>query len=73
MEVRNAVEVNGGKFKQDVTVGNHTGIGHVILWEERIGSLQAGGSYRLAGFLVHEFAGTQTLIHVRVHIRVASV
>ena len=26
-------EVNGGKFKQDITVGDHTGVGHVILWE----------------------------------------
>ena len=62
VKVRDAVEVNGGKFKQDISVGDLRG-GHVILWEEHIGSLQAGGSYQLAGFLVHEFAGKKASIN----------
>ena len=32
VKVREAIEVYGGKFKQDISVGDHTGVGHVILW-----------------------------------------
>ena len=65
VKVRDAVKVNGGKFKQNISVGDRTGVGHVILWEEHIGSLQAGGSYQLAGFLVREFAGKKHLSMAR--------
>ena len=40
VRVKEANGVNGGKTKQDVLVGDHTGIGCVILWEEHIGSMR---------------------------------
>ena len=52
MRVKPAVEVNGGKRKQLITVGDGTGVGLVVLWEEHIGALEEGVSYHLIGFQV---------------------
>ena len=74
VRVREAVSVKGRNFKQDMIVGDHNiGDGHIIRWEEHIGSLQAGGSYQLAGFLVHEFAGKKHLSMARDGSNVTSI
>ena len=52
----NALDVSGGKTKQDITVADNTGVCKVTLWEENIGILDTNASYMLKNFLVKEYA-----------------
>ena len=45
-----------GKRKQLITVGNGTGVGLIILWEEHIGVLDEGVIYLLIGFLMRDYS-----------------
>lgn len=53
---RDAVQVYGGKSKQEVIVSDRTGAGFITLWEDDVGGLTEGASYSLTGFLVRKFA-----------------
>ena len=52
-----AVEVKGGKKKEDVVVAESSGVARILLWEEDIGCLEANKSYLLAGMVVRSFGG----------------
>ena len=49
-----AVEV-GGKKKQDITIADTTGTGKLVLWEDNIGNITEGESYKLSGMMVRTF------------------
>lgn len=51
------MEVNGGKHKQDIVIGDSTGKAKLTLWESEIDTLQENMSYRLNGMIVREFKG----------------
>ena len=59
--IMEAIEVSGGKKKQDVTVGDKSGTVKVSLWEEHIDTLQKETSYRLKNFVVREYASQKYL------------
>ena len=61
MSVMEPVDVSGGKRKQEVVVGDHTGSCKVTLWEEHVGSLVLESSYRLKNFFVREYAAQKYL------------
>ena len=48
-------EVSGGKMKQDLVVADSSGSIRLTIWEEVIGSMEEGKSYRFAGEVVHGF------------------
>ena len=54
-------EVSGGKKKQDVLLGDSTGTLRLTLWEEEIGKMEEGVSYKLCGMVVREFRGRKFL------------
>lgn len=57
VDVDSVMEVSGGKKKQDVLVGDSTGVARVTVWESEIGKLKEGESYKLTGMMVREFKG----------------
>ena len=61
VDVDAVMEVSAGKKKQDVLVGDSTGVARVTVWESEIGKLEEGGSYRLTGMIVREFKGKKFL------------
>ena len=54
-------EVKSGLRKQDYIVGDATGAATVTLWENNIGALKVGASYKLSGMMVREFDGKKFL------------
>ena len=50
-------EVKNGLRKQDYIVGDATGAATVTMWENNIGALKLGASYKLSGMMVKEFDG----------------
>ena len=52
VDVDSVMEVSGGKKKQDVLVGDSTGVARVTVWESEIGKLKEGESYKLTGMMV---------------------
>ena len=63
--VKDVVEVSSGKKKQEVIVGDSSGICIVTLWESYIGALQQDKSYSLKNFAVREFANRKYLSIVK--------
>ena len=61
VRVEKALEVNGGKKKQDILVGDETGTVRVTVWEEEIGKVKQDDSYRMSGMMVREFRGCRFL------------
>ena len=59
--VKDVIEVSTGKRKQDVKVGDKTGVGLVTLWEESVGLLEEDKSYILKNFSVREFGFSKYL------------
>ena len=53
--------VRTGKQKQEVLVADHSTTAKVTLWEEQIGYLREGASYRLECFVVRESGGAKYL------------
>ena len=60
MNVKEVIEVNGGKRKQDISVADATATGLVILWES-VGGLTEGASYHLVGFMTREYRSKKYL------------
>jgi hypothetical protein len=52
LRVDDPVQIPTGKMKQDVIVGDNTGTTRLTLWEEDIGSMEQGNSYKLQGVTV---------------------
>ena len=50
-----AVEVTGGKRKQDVVVADSTSSMTVVVWEDHIDSISSDVSYRLEDFMLKEY------------------
>ena len=48
VSVQEVKEVKSGLRKQDYIVGDATGAATVTLWENNIGALKAGASYKLS-------------------------
>ena len=55
VNVKKCTEVNGGLMKQDVIVGDASGISRVTVWEENVGILKEGVCYKLSGMTVRIF------------------
>ena len=53
--------VRTGKEKQEVSVADHTCTAKLTLWEEQVGCLREGASYRLESFVVREWGGVKYL------------
>ena len=53
--------VRTGKQKQEVSIADQTGSAKVTLWEEQVGSLTEGISYKLESFIVKEWGGIKHL------------
>ena len=56
-----AIDVTGGKKKQDVLVADHSGTCKVVLWENNIGILKQDECYKLQNFVVREYAAIKFL------------
>ena len=54
-------EVKGGKRKQDVVVTDSSGVARFTVWEEDIGRLQKGHSYKLIDVMIREYSGKKYL------------
>ena len=54
-------EVSGGKKKQDLVIGDSSGSTRLTVWEEVIGKVAEGKSYRFTGMMVREFKGKKFL------------
>ena len=54
-------EVSGGKRKQDVVVADSSGSMRLTVWEEVVGEVVEGKSYRFKGMMVREFKGKKFL------------
>jgi hypothetical protein len=67
------ISVSGGKKKQDVVIGDCTGTSKVALWEEYINSLDVDESYRLAKFLVKEYASQRYLSMLRIGSEITQI
>ena len=61
VELNEAKEVSGGKHKQDVVIGDSSGSTKLTLWEEEIGKVVEGKSYRFTAMMVREFKGKKFL------------
>ena len=61
IQVSDIVTVTGGKKKQDVTIADNTSTAKVTLWEQYIGALQDGKSYKLNNFVVREYKNIKFL------------
>ena len=55
VSVQEVKEVKSGLRKQDYIVGDATGAATVTLWDNNIGTLKLGVSYKLSGMMVREF------------------
>ena len=53
--------VRTGKEKQDISVADQSSTAKVTLWEEQVGPLHEGASYRLESFVVKEWGGVKYL------------
>ena len=53
--------VRTGKEKQEVSVADHTSTAKLTLWEDQVGCLREGASYRLESFVVREWGGVKYL------------
>ncbi len=58
LELAETMTVTGGKKKQEITIGDHTGTARVTLWEQHI---EDGSSYNLKNFVVREYASIKYL------------
>ena len=56
-----AIDVTGGKKKQDVLVADHSGTCKVVLWENNIGILKQDECYKIQNFVVREYAAIKFL------------
>ena len=65
VSVREVKEVKSGLRKQDYIVGDATGAATVTLWEDNIGALKVGASYKLSGMMVTEFERKKTLFNAQ--------
>ena len=61
LKVDDPEEVGNGKKKQDVLVGDASGMIRVALWEEEIGMMEEGQSYELNAVVVREYRGKRFL------------
>lgn len=53
--------VTGGKRKQDVIVADHYGTAKLVLWEDKVDSLEENESYTLKNFVVREYKAKKYL------------
>lgn len=61
IQVSDTITVTGGKKKQEVTIADDTSTAKVTLWEQYIGILQDGKSYKLNNFVVREYKNIKFL------------
>ena len=54
-------EVSGGKKEQDLVIADSSGSTRLTVWEEVIGKVVEGKSYRFTGMMVREFKGEKFL------------
>ena len=73
IQVSDIVTVTGGKKKQDVTIADNTSTAKVTLWEQYIGALQDGKSYKLNNFVVREYKNIKFLSMPREGSTIAEV
>ncbi len=73
IRVDKAIEVTGGKKKQDVVVGDGSGTARATIWEDEIGKIEEGKSYRLCGMLVREYLRTRFLSTSREKSRIEEI
>lgn len=56
-----STEVSGGLTKQDVYISDRKGVAKLTLWEEDVGKLEEGVSYKLTDIVVRSYNGTKYL------------
>ena len=61
VELDKVKEVSGGKKKQDMVVADSSGSIRLTIWEEMIGQVAEGLSYRFTGMMVRMFKGKKFL------------
>ena len=55
--VEEKCEVPGGRWKQDMKISDKGGSARFTVWQDVIGKMEVGKSYRLNGVMVGEFCG----------------
>ena len=55
--VEHPTEIGEGRKKQDIFVADKTYQSRMTIWEDNIGKVEKGKSYRFCGILVREFRG----------------
>ena len=61
VELDKVKEVSGGKKKQDMVVSDSSGSIRLTIWEDMIGQVAEGLSYRFTGMMVRMFKGKKFL------------
>ena len=61
LDQKEVMEIHPGLSKQDCIVGDSTGTTTLTLWEDNIGQIDVGMSYRLSGVIVRSFNGKNYL------------
>lgn len=60
-EVDEVVETKTGKEKQDAVIVDETGRATCTMWEDQVGKLEIGNSYKLKGMSIREYNGQKYL------------
>ena len=63
IKVKSSIVVSNGKKKQDVVVADSTGQTTLTLWEQDVGMILEGKSYKLNRIQVHHYLGTTALTY----------
>ena len=61
LQIEEPIEVNGGKRKQDILVGDSSATTRFTVWEDEIRALKEKQSYQVCGVVVCEYRGTRFL------------
>ena len=59
--VEEKCQVPDGRWKQDIKISDEGGSGRLMMWQDEIGKIEVGKSYRLGGVMVREFQGRKFL------------
>lgn len=59
--VEEKCQVPDGRWKQDIKISDECGSGRLTVWQDEIGKMDVGKSYRLSDVMVREFRGQKFL------------
>ena len=73
MKCSDEINVTNDKRKQEIIIADNSALSKISLWEENIGKLEAGKSYKLENFMVREYASEKFLSMGREGSRIEAI